>query len=341
MSKPKRGFTLVELLVVIAIIGILIGMLLPAVQQVREAARRTQCLNNMRQISLAMINYESANMHFPPGIETEPLSNFSLAEINDDSFSPNQIGPGPLDRTAYNWSCVILPQLEQGNLYNDVRATNRSSSSITFNVSGVQVEMNILPGFICPSDVGDETSPRRGATGNANNIGKLNYSGICGNLLGRDLHNITNASQIGLPARAVSSNLERLRLDFPGILYVNSDVTFGQISDGTSNTFLLGERDQQRLSDTRERFPGSWGGTRNASWMNQCLSPASSDPNQTLNAIADNITARDFSLGSQHPGGGNYSLADGSVTFISDDISGRIIDAYGTRAGGEVASLQQ
>lgn len=342
MFKPKRGFTLVELLVVIAIIGILIGMLLPAVQQVREAARRTQCLNNMRQIALAMHNYESANMHFPPGIETEPLSQFTLAEINDTDFSPNQIGVGPLDRTAYNWSCVILPQLEQGNLFDQVRSVNPVSSpdSITFLVNGVQIETEVLPGFICPSDVGDETSPRRGATGNANLIAKNNYMGICGNLFGRDLHTITNRNQIGLPAGGVGTNLERLNLQFPGILFVNSDITLGQIPDGTSNTFLLGERDGQDLSDTRSRQPGTWGGTRNASWMNQCLAPASGDPNQTLNSIADNNTARFYSLGSQHPGGGNFALADGSVRFVSDDISGTVIEAFATRAGGEVAAIQ-
>lgn len=342
MPKSNRGFTLVELLVVIAIIGILIGMLLPAVQQVREAAQRTQCLNNMRQISLAMHSFESANSHLPAGIQTEPLSEFTTAEINDTSFAPNDIGVSPLDRTAFNWGFLILPQLEQNNLFDQIQSVNRGNTgaSITFAVNGVQVESEILPSFICPSDDGDGTSPRRGATGNANRIGKSNYVGICSNFFDRDLHRVTNGNQVGLSDMAVSTHRDRLNLDFPGILYVNSDVTFADIVDGTSNTFLLGERDSQQLSDTRSRLPGTWGGTRNASWMNQCLAPASGDPSQVVNSIADTETARNYSLGSQHPGGANFSFADGSVTFVTDGLDGTIIEAFATKAGGEIASLE-
>ena len=102
--RIRRGFTLVELLVVIAIIGILIGMLLPAVQMVREAARRTQCANNCRQMGLAVLNYESANMVFPPG--------WATGTIND-----------PLDEPGWGWAVPALPFMEQGNVFDQIDQT--------------------------------------------------------------------------------------------------------------------------------------------------------------------------------------------------------------------------
>ena len=114
MQLRKKGFTLVELLVVIAIIGILIGMLLPAVQQVREAARRTQCLNNMRQLGLACHNYESAFMEFPPGCNWD-------TDSGDDKRNPQILG-----RERVAWSVFILPFIEQNNLHNQLQAaTNK------------------------------------------------------------------------------------------------------------------------------------------------------------------------------------------------------------------------
>ena len=114
-NRRSAAFTLVELLVVIAIIGILIGMLLPAVQQVREAARRTQCANSMRQMSLAMHNYESSNMHFPPGILPR----------NPDQFSALQ----QLDRHGFNWSAIILPFMEQNAEFEILRSLSDNFNS--------------------------------------------------------------------------------------------------------------------------------------------------------------------------------------------------------------------
>ena len=128
-NSSSRGFTLVELLVVIAIIGILIGMLLPAVQSVREAARRTQCMNNIRQLSLAALNFESAHMHFPSGV------------LDDDDDLRDALRVGWID---------LLPHIEQGNLYQQYDLNSDWKSATNAPLARVEI-----PVFRCPSSLGD------------------------------------------------------------------------------------------------------------------------------------------------------------------------------------------
>ena len=174
MNLQRRGFTLVELLVVIAIIGILIGMLLPAVQQVREAARRIQCANNVRQLSLAVLNYESSQMLFPPGWN-------SVSEIDTN--------PG------WGWSAILLPFIEQNNLASQIDY----QSSITAPVNEAILQQ-VVQGHLCPSDPDPEVADLSDATGNSvgNNggsgtrnddqssgnlmVARSNYSGVFGNI---------------------------------------------------------------------------------------------------------------------------------------------------------------
>ncbi len=129
LNFNARGFTLVELLVVIAIIGILIGMLLPAVQSVREAARRTQCMNNIRQLSLAALNFESAHMHFPSGV------------LDDDDDLRDALRVGWID---------LLPHIEQGNLYQQYDLNSDWKSATNAPLARVEI-----PIFRCPSSLGD------------------------------------------------------------------------------------------------------------------------------------------------------------------------------------------
>ena len=207
---PKRGFTLVELLVVIAIIGILIGMLLPAVQQVRESARRIQCANNIRQITLAAMNYESANMRFPPGWQSNASSITS--------------GPG------WAWSTELLPQLEQENL----------ASQIDFRLP-VLDDTNFAPTqqaisvFLCPSDPDPEvlnfgssiSDPVGSGSGTRPSdddsdqvfLSRSNYSGVFGNI-----------------------EIEDDPFNGNGIFFGNSRIGFQEIRDGSSNTIMFGER---------------------------------------------------------------------------------------------------
>ena len=214
MSTLKRsGFTLVELLVVIAIIGILIGMLLPAVQQVREAARRTQCANNVRQLSLAVLNFESAQRRFPPGW---------------DSRSDTELTPG------WGWSAVILPFIEQNNLASQIDF--QSSISATVNENVLQ---QVIAGHLCPSDPDPEivdlggTAPEPvgggGGSGTTNSpqssgdgglmVSRSNYSGVFGSL-------------------EVNEN----PFAGDGIFFGNSRIGFHNIRDGSSNTMMIGER---------------------------------------------------------------------------------------------------
>ena len=209
----RRGFTLVELLVVIAIIGILIGMLLPAVQAVREATRRTQCANNVRQLSLSVLNYESAHRQFPPGW---------------DSQSDTDSTPG------WGWSAIVLPFLEQDNLAAQIDFRSSITAPINQNVLET-----VIGGHLCPSDpdpeivnLGQATPDPVGTSGGSGTrianqdssadglmVSRGNYSGVFGNLE-------VNEDPFG-------GN---------GVFFGNSQIGHRNIRDGASNTMMIGER---------------------------------------------------------------------------------------------------
>lgn len=212
-NRRKQGFTLVELLVVIAIIGILIGMLLPAVQQVREAARRIQCANNVRQSSLAILNFESANMRFPAGWTSQDDSNLL---------------PG------WAWSAQILPFLEENNLANLIDLVAPINS-----VENSVVHQEVVNTFLCPSDpdaeildfggggssgggpppVGNGSATRGFQTSQNLMLARTNYSGVFG---------------------SIANNEDPF--DGDGLFFGNSRIGFRNILDGSSNTMMIGER---------------------------------------------------------------------------------------------------
>ena len=155
--RSRAAFTLVELLVVIAIIGILIGMLLPAVQQVREAARRTQCLNNMRQLVLASHNFESSYQHFPPGLQWD--FNNPLNPSRDRPTFKDPTDPSGEDAEKLGWAVFLLPFLEQNNLFDDFAASTDNWSSAWFSAqcsNGTRCAEAVISFFICPSDASPE-----------------------------------------------------------------------------------------------------------------------------------------------------------------------------------------
>lgn len=185
ISKHRLAFTLVELLVVIAIIGILIGMLLPAIQAVREAARRTKCQNNLKQMGLAALNFESAQMAFPPGVVD-----------NDDNLQ---------DALHTGW-VFLLPYFEQNNVADQYDMTSSWSSTTNLPLAQVSIEM-----LNCPSNPGafEQTGKIEGT--------KCDYAFSKG------------------PTAA-------LYADSPeGMFGINQKVKMGAITDGTSNTFAIGE----------------------------------------------------------------------------------------------------
>ena len=202
-NRRKNGFTLIELLVVIAIIAILIALLLPAVQQAREAARRSTCKNNLKQIGIAMHNYNSAHRTLPPGyIDDDPAANVS---------NHNLLG----------WGVMILPFIEQSALYNSIGSVggfNNNWTTITEMTTGttavpVPYSRVVLSPYICPSD------PMKGINSDVGNYGKSNYTGVAGNTY--------KSSGTTKPT---------------GTFYDNSHVTFRDFTDGLSNTIIIGER---------------------------------------------------------------------------------------------------
>ncbi|MFO0922960.1 MAG: DUF1559 domain-containing protein [Pirellulales bacterium] len=210
----SRGFTLVELLVVIAIIGILVGLLLPAVQMAREAARRTQCFNNLKQIGLAIHNYESAFRRIPAGW-----------------ISPDRSGePG------WGWSVALLPYLEQNSVYNQINQLVAIEDDIH-----EPVRKYVIPTFICPSDIGDHLFGIGEGDGHHGHSHAL--SGIDS---GDILFMISKGNYSGCFGTA---EIEENPYLADGVFFGNSVIKFQHITDGLSNTFAVGER-SSRLGGT-------------------------------------------------------------------------------------------
>jgi len=154
-----------------------------------------------------------------------------------------------------NWSCLILPQLGFETQFNPIQEASggRELSDPRWWVGGgasrVDHALTVFEHFLCPSDTLPENNPIR-----INGHAKSNYVGVCGNQLTQDLEQIRNLNTIGLPEQAIGTHVQRFAIEFPGILYVNSRTTTSDISDGASNTFILGERDGAELTDDETGF---------------------------------------------------------------------------------------
>ncbi|PHS05456.1 MAG: prepilin-type cleavage/methylation domain-containing protein [Blastopirellula sp.] len=304
ISKKMRGFTLVELLVVIAIIGILIALLLPAVQQAREAARRMQCTNNFKQLGIALHNYHDTIGSFPPG----------------------WMRPAGNNRESFAWSALILPQLEQPAMYEELQVSKRQFVETLEDIPGLtnynaaefkKLGETPLKAFMCPSDSGyngDGQSHNNrhfnGGTGNnANSWGNSWHPGVS-NYMGVMGHRDTAAHNKN-----------------SGLLYGGSSTSFKDIIDGSSNTAFVGER------DTLDCRSGNWLSVRNGGGAgSRGVYTAVGHSRPKLNQDADtasggirwsNSSGCGEGFSSLHPGGALFLLGDGSVRFVTETIGHR------------------
>jgi len=308
MKQPfkRQGFTLVELLVVIAIIGILMGLLLPAVQMAREAARRTQCQNNLKQFGLAFHNYESARKAFP---ESRPR------DLNGDRMS---------------WCILVLDYIEQGNL------ADLYDKSVPWH-TGVNViaGQTKLPMFICPSSGSGST--RRPAYGTGTDVDGVSMGPSDYIVMHRVRHRFFSANGLVNPLGTA---------DHDGVLVVNSKTPIARITDGTSNTILIMEdagrpdwyvlkRDQGTILPRPEGFgwtdpDGGAGSMDGSDRVTGAINGGSGTGTCIMNCNND---SEPYSF---HAGGMNVVMADGSVRLLSDEIHAEAFVGFLTPRGGEV-----
>ncbi|CAN5531324.1 DUF1559 domain-containing protein [soil metagenome] len=334
LRSRRSGFTLIELLVVIAIIAVLVGLLLPAVQKVREAAARMSCQNNLKQIGLAYMNYESAYSGFPPY-----------------AVQPNPTDPTtfPLAYKAQGWGTPLLPYIEQGNLYAQYNQ-NAIFSDPAVNQS---ISNNFVKTFVCPSTA---TANRLYTAGSS-----FSFPGIPATwtAAAADYVPTVNVRQALQTTAGISPTSAT---QYAGILILNKKATLGSITDGTSNTSLVGEaagRPQVwqagRLGTTDLGLPAKTGndlGTTSSPWMDRygggwadagaggcSLSGSAQDGSYASAGGSCTINCNnDLGFYSFHTGGANFVYCDGSVHYISSAATPLSIIAMISRSGGEVVS---
>lgn len=308
-NEPKRrpGFTLIELLVVIAIIAILIALLLPAVQQAREAARRSQCKNNLKQVAIGLHNYHDLHGVFPFG----------------------------WDQRGASWSAMILPTIDQANIYNTLIFQESGDGNWDSGSANTDAAATHIPVLFCPS------SPIKKHY-DFNNIpdrATSTYLGNSGSLATSD----DESTKISGTKSLEDTNQN-------GLFFACSSISIMDIKDGTSNTFMIGEaqtdvefgKDGQSMDHWVIGSPqtdpcgcnGGTGGTEFTEFV------GSAYPKMNARRTDPTVSGHEMELsyGSWHVGGGHMAYADGSVHFISENIDKTVYNGLATRQGHEVVT---
>lgn len=311
-NRWRTGFTLVELLVVIAIIGVLVALLLPAVQAAREASRRSKCSNNLKQIGLAMHNHHDTIGVFPFGQFGGYANNGSLP-----------VPPAPTTKSCITWPILILPYAEQQPLYDTITNYLINNPSLT-GYTATTVNQTKIAFYMCPTD---------------QNSGKVVSEGFHGNYLACNGNTVNWDGTANLPQTGGIQNT--------GPILVGVRQAMSSITDGTSNTLLASETLVWKTGDDRRgRMFNSYQGETLFSTLRVPMS-ASADaqfscgtslpthlPCTAVGSSANSIN----SARSQHPAGVNALMCDGSVRFVTRSVDSVAWSVMGTRDGGEVGS---
>jgi len=293
-SSARRGFTLIELLVVIAIIGLLVALLLPAVQQAREAARRTQCKDALKQLSLALHNYHDTHSTLPPGYTYLP--NFSTTPANNGA--------------GFGWGAMILPFVEQTAVYQQF-----NWNAALYDASNITAREHKLAVFLCPNDA-------------------ISDGGFV--LMGPDPERYAMASYV---ANFGPPDLDDTQEQRSGMFSRNSKTRFGDVTDGLSNTLLLGERENGPF---RKGVPHGVHITYETNWAGSVRDwddPADDHGHMILfqtGHVPNDSFSDDRDVSAPHVGYANFALGDGSVRAFSENMDFGIYQNLSTKAGGEV-----
>ncbi len=344
-TRPqRRGFTLVELLVVIAIIGILVALLLPAIQAAREAARRADCLNRLKQISLAAINHHDARKHFPAAVEM----------IKDDARST------PANPLYAYWGYLVplLPYMEQQNLYDriDLKAFWQSEPNNAFLLS------TEVPMFRCPSHADmDATFVDPVGSSKTEELPtalRTHYQAVMGAKvscpapaadaawpLNTYTMCLTKAGATGACSAGGSATNGVMYVSGGGGVYTPSRTRMKDITDGSTHTFLVGEMSwnvgPQRIWAVGTSTSQSTGSvyTFNYSAKNVGMWPLKQAYRAEQGAPAQlPYENNDLSFGSHHGGGAHFAMCDGSIQYINEDISVEMLRALASRKSGEIVN---
>ncbi len=273
----NSGFTLIELLVSIAIIGVLAALLIPAVQASRDAARRTACKNQLRQLTLASHMYHDVHQCFPPGSYV--------------------MGPSFPMQSGWGWGAMLLPYVEQDAMYRQINFCVPTAVG-----DNLQLIATPIAGFRCPSEIDLDTIACMKIGGPAFKLASGNY---CGS---------------------------------EGVFNSMSAVKMAQITDGTSQTLLMGERIVQPGGPASLPFTSAWCGQVAFAdeYDLRSVPYLLPDPEHPINSSPSDPLC----FGSRHPQGANFTLVDGSCVFLNNSIDAQVFTALGTVDGGEMVSVE-
>lgn len=318
LARRRSGFTLIELLVVVAIIGVLVALLLPAVQQARESARASECVNHLRQLGLSVHSYHEVHRSFPPGNIT--LSEGLCMPAGSTTGYPSQSG--------INWAICLLPYIGEQALFESYQPGEFNESTVNSTTRGTTIAL-----FTCPSDIETDRLAIPGSGPGGLFALKLNYRpgsyrAVTGKSDGTQFIDSAEFTNYPLSWRGAMHTV--------GIRGLGVE-TMGQVMDGASNTLLIGES----TTVTRRQYRTFW------AYSFAHYSMSSATPQQrTLLGDYDRCAAvpeYGFSQpckrgwGSLHPSGINFLRVDGSVTNLSPNVSMELFTALATIAGGELS----